>query len=362
MAMRQSQPQGLGHCVACTTMSKLVRAFKQVVGIVAVLVVVVAGKAAPHAVDPRAFHAKTVSCDALLRPELESNKIQLSYVDVNPDADKTLLMVHGWPSLWHSWKYQIEEFRDDYRLVVPNLRGFGESTYPGDVQSSSTMEDLVNDLVCVLGHAGASKAACVGHDWGTQICYEAARMRPDIFEAVIGTCIPYLPYQGPFLASETLAEALPKVAYTVFIEKMTDEAAAELGRDVRRTLRATLRTVDSAPPDSFLLHQDSFLRGWIDVDDIPPIPFLTPDEEDYWVEQYEKGRFAHTLYFYTYPNRYGSWETANRQGNHIISAPVLSILPTHDPVADWVTAAQLLNSQQFIENLTTKTVRAAHWL
>ena len=33
------------------------------------------------------------------------------YVDINPDAERTILMVHGWPSLWHSWKYQIEEFK-----------------------------------------------------------------------------------------------------------------------------------------------------------------------------------------------------------------------------------------------------------
>lgn len=33
-------------------------------------------------------------------------------------------------------------------------------------------------------------SACTSHDWGTQVCYEAARMRPDIFERVIGTCIP----------------------------------------------------------------------------------------------------------------------------------------------------------------------------
>jgi pimeloyl-ACP methyl ester carboxylesterase len=49
---------------------------------------------------------------------------------------------------------------------------------------------MVGDLVCILENAGVSKAVCVGHDWGSQICYEAARMRPDLFEAVIGAVIP----------------------------------------------------------------------------------------------------------------------------------------------------------------------------
>ena len=35
----------------------------------------------------------------------------IDYVDINPNAGRTLLLLHGWPSLWASWKYQIEEFR-----------------------------------------------------------------------------------------------------------------------------------------------------------------------------------------------------------------------------------------------------------
>ncbi|EKM58942.1 uncharacterized protein PHACADRAFT_191247 [Phanerochaete carnosa HHB-10118-sp] len=322
----------------------------------------VAGRDNPQAVDPRAFPMRVATCSALHRPSAETKEIQLSYVDVNSDAEKTLLMIHGWPSLWHSWKYQIEEFKNDYHLLLPNLRGFGESTHPGDVESSSTMEDLVKDLVCILEHAGVPKAACMGHDWGTQICHEAARMQPDIFDAVVGTGVPYLPYKGTFVPARSLTYMFPKLTYVLFFEGKTNEAIKELGNDVRRTLRATFRSVDSPPPDAFLRQKDSFLRGWDDVSDIPPIPFFTAEEEDYWVEQYEKDRFAHTMYFYTYGNRYTSWAIANGQLNQVISAPVLSILPTQDPVADWVAATKLVDIATCVPNLTTKTVAAAHWL
>lgn len=56
--------------------------------------------------------------------------------------------------------------------------------------SSGTHADIVGDFVCVLANAGVSKAVCIGHDWGSQLCYEAARMRPDLFEAVVGAAIP----------------------------------------------------------------------------------------------------------------------------------------------------------------------------
>lgn len=42
----------------------------------------------------------------------------------------------------------------------------------------------------MLQDANVTKAVCIGHDWGAQICYEAARMRPDLFEGVVGAVIP----------------------------------------------------------------------------------------------------------------------------------------------------------------------------
>ncbi|KAJ3523605.1 hypothetical protein NM688_g8699 [Phlebia brevispora] len=315
----------------------------------------------PRLVDPNAFAKSVATCKALNRLENEEKDIDIQYVDVNSQAERALIMVHGWPSLWHSWKYQIEEFKSDYRLIVPDLRGFGESTHPGDVQSSGTIADMVGDLVCTLEHAGISKAACIGHDWGAQICYEAARMRPDIFEAIVGLCIPYLPYAGPYVPTEALVPTLPKLAYNVFFDNYTQEAIEELNADVRKTLRGTLRTVASPPPDAFLQQTNSFLAGWEGIDP-PPIPFLASDEEDYWVQQYDVQKFNFTLNFYTHGNRYGSWQYVQAQGNFTIPQPALSILSTQDPVADWALAAKLLKSDEFVLNVTTKTVAAAHWL
>lgn len=64
------------------------------------------------------------------------------------------------------------------------------SSHHEPLSSSGSYEDFVGDLVCILENAGVSKAVCVGHDWGSQICFEAARMRPDLFEGVVGSVIP----------------------------------------------------------------------------------------------------------------------------------------------------------------------------
>ncbi|KAJ7886170.1 Alpha/Beta hydrolase protein [Mycena olivaceomarginata] len=299
---------------------------------------------ASSAFDPKAYQKSTATCQATNRAEGQDTavEINLRYVNINPSAKTSLLLVHGWPSLWSTWSKQIQEFKEDYHLVVPDLRGFGESTHPGDVRSSGTIPDM---------HAGISSAVCVGHDWGTQICYEAARMRPDL----------YLPSASDFVPVEHLVVALPKLSYQLFFNHKTPEAIAELDKDVRRTIRATLRTVASPPPDAFLTSRTSFLSGWEGVTEIPPVPFFTPEEEDYFVEQYNIQGFKHTLQFYTEENRRASWAFTNAQGNHTISQPVLSILPKNDPVADWAVASQILKSTDFLPNSRTEFMDGAHW-
>ncbi|KAF5374196.1 hypothetical protein D9758_004629 [Tetrapyrgos nigripes] len=322
--------------------------------------------------NPRAYEKRSVSCKAVRRDQGDAVvDISLTYVDINPNASKTLIMVHGWPGLWSSWAYQIQEFKvvcvsvvcrgcsdellqDDYHLIIPDLRGFGESGHPGDVKSSGTLFDMVGDLTCILEDAGVEKAVCVGHDWGSSVCYEAARSRPDVFEGVVGGVVPYIPFVGNFTPISYLVPLLPRLTYQLFFDKQTPQAVEELNHDIRRTLRSTLRMKTSPPPDDFLKSKDSFLDAWKEYEEIPPVPFLDKDEEDYFVESYEKSGFDNTLQFYTDENRYASWKFAHDQGNFTISQP--------DPVADWAVASKLLKSADYLDNLTTKMIQGSHWV
>jgi len=212
-----------------------------------------------------------------------------------------------------------------------------------------------------MEHAGVPNAIAIGHDWGAQLAYEAARQRPDVFTAVVGITIPYIPAAGPHVPTEVQVAAHPRLAYQLFFDKHTTAAIAELNRDIRRTLRETLRDVASPPPDHFLTSRDSFIGAWDDHDEVPPIPFFSKEEEDYWVEQYSINGFDHTLHFYTAENQFASWNFAHDQGNHTISQPILSILATKDPVANMELAAKLLHSFDFLPNHSRYTLPTAHW-
>jgi pimeloyl-ACP methyl ester carboxylesterase len=205
--------------------------------------------------------------------------------------------------------------QEDYRLIVPNVRGFGGSTQPGDVQSSGTLFDAVGDMLCILEHANIAQAVVIGqvgspvprssclltrrltfsgnsHDWGSQIAYEAARERPDVFTAVVSISGPYVAATGPYTPITTLVQFVPKFAYQVYFAEETSTAITELNTDIRRTLRATLRTVASPPPSGFLASNSSYLDAWKNVSTVglEMMSVMSPGPQCGYLSRYRQSR------------------------------------------------------------------------
>jgi pimeloyl-ACP methyl ester carboxylesterase len=104
-----------------------------------------------------------------------------------------VLLCHGWPELAWSWRHQIVPLAAaGFRVVAPDLRGFGGTDAPMDV-GAYTMLHLVGDAVGLVHALGEQQAIIVGHDWGAALAWNAALMRPDVFRAVAGLSVPYAP-------------------------------------------------------------------------------------------------------------------------------------------------------------------------
>lgn len=143
--------------------------------------------------NPYLYPKTFVTCPAVDRSDPANPKptrLRLAYLDINPTAKKTLILVHGWPSLWTTYRNQITEFAKEYRIILPEHRGYGDSQHPADLESSNTMYDFVNDMLCMLDHAHVQSGVCVGNDFGAQVCWEAGRSRPDRFIGVFNIGIP----------------------------------------------------------------------------------------------------------------------------------------------------------------------------
>jgi len=89
-----------------------------------------------------------------------------------------VLMCHGWPELWYSWRHQLRALAEaGFRAVAPDMRGFGKSSAPLEVAAYTTLHN-VGDMVALVSALGEQRALIVGHDWGAPVAWHAALMRP----------------------------------------------------------------------------------------------------------------------------------------------------------------------------------------
>lgn len=311
--------------------------------------------------SPHSGAHKSAECPAVNRATDEMMTIGIHYIDVNPEAEDTLVLVHGWPGILSTWKHQIDEFKNDYRVIAVDNRGMGASGHPGDVESSSSMGDFVDDLVCVLKHAEVvGKVVCIGHDWGSSICWEAGRAHPDIFSGVVSLTVPYTVASGPYTPIEAYTTAFPKLTYQIYFRDSVDAAAAELEASVRRTIRALYKHSNTTAPDAFLTSPTSFMTPFDGIE-LSRSLFLTQDEEDHLVDEYTKTGFKKSLQFYQRGNGYLSWQVAHDSGVFTVDLPALAIYPSKDDVADWTVISKMAKSKLFVPQLEEVTVPAAHW-
>ncbi|KAL4340307.1 hypothetical protein GQ457_08G001720 [Hibiscus cannabinus] len=97
-----------------------------------------------------------------------------------------ILLLHGFPELWYSWRHQILSLSSmGYRAVAPDLRGFGDSDAPDSV-ASYTCFHIIGDLVELINVVAPDerKVFVVGHDWGALMAWYLGMFRPDKVKAM----------------------------------------------------------------------------------------------------------------------------------------------------------------------------------
>ncbi len=94
-------------------------------------------------------------------------------------GDKVVVLLHGMPDTSSVWRFQIPALvKAGYRVIVPDLLGYGETDKPADV-SRYQGEKLIADALTMLDTLQLSKVDLVGHDWGGFLSWELALAVPD---------------------------------------------------------------------------------------------------------------------------------------------------------------------------------------
>ena len=166
---------------------------------------------------------------------VETNGIRLHVAEQGEGP--LIILCHGFPECWYSWRHQLQALaKAGFRAVAPDLRGYGRSDRPEEVERYTILHD-VGDIVGLVDALGAEQAVIAGHDIGAAIAWQAALLRPDRFRGVIALGPPFRPraFGGGSAPPTTL---MPQNENAVFYQLyfQTPEAEAALGRDIRRTV------------------------------------------------------------------------------------------------------------------------------
>ncbi|BAY91552.1 MULTISPECIES: alpha/beta fold hydrolase [unclassified Tolypothrix] len=143
---------------------------------------------------------------------ITTNGVRLHYV--NQGEGPLMLMLHGFPEFWYSWRYQIPEFAKDFKVVALDLRGYNDSDKPED-KSAYVMAKFVKDVKGVIEGLGYEKCVLVGHDWGGAIAWNFAYTHPEMLDKLI---ILNLPHPAKFSQGLRNPQQMLKSSYMAFFQ------------------------------------------------------------------------------------------------------------------------------------------------
>ncbi len=108
---------------------------------------------------------------------VKANGIEFHVAATGDPKAPLLLMLHGFPECWYSWRHQLEAFADRFHCVAPDLRGYGDSEKPKSGYDLATLSQDAAELIRALGY---EEAFVAGHDWGGAITWDLVRRHPDV--------------------------------------------------------------------------------------------------------------------------------------------------------------------------------------
>ena len=259
------------------------------------------------------------------------NGIRYHYAEAG--TGPLVVMIHGFPELWYSWRHQLAALaKAGYHAVAPDLRGFGESEVTPQVQDYSILQHA-SDVKALIDHLGAKTATVVGHDWGANIMWLMPMLYPETVNAVVSLSIPF--YPEPRDPSKFKSFGSGK--FNQFREPGVTEA--EFNEDPARFFRLFFYGLSGDAPSGTTdtLFMGKFPANAKLLDGFPEPPtlpaWLSQEDLDYYVAAYQKTRITGALGFYrNMENDYPSLVEIYKKGIH---QPVLFIGGGEEPAVKY---------------------------
>ncbi len=136
---------------------------------------------------------------------VNTSVLRIAYEEWNPDADRTVILLHGWPDSPRTWAHIAPALAaEGWRVIVPALRGFSPTTFlRPDTPRSGQLSALGRDLLELIEQLQLERPALVGHDWGARAAGNACALQPGVASHLVLMSVAYgtnLPAQSLSLA------------------------------------------------------------------------------------------------------------------------------------------------------------------
>lgn len=284
------------------------------------------------------------------KPSLISvNGVELEVFEAGQqNAGNPIVLCHGWPEHAFSWRYQMPALATaGYHVIVPNLRGYGNSSHPMEV-AAYDIEHLTGDLVALLDHYGYEEATFVGHDWGAMVVWGMALLHPNRVNKLINLALPYQE-RGDIPWIELMEQVLGGDYYFVHFNRQPGVADAVLGENTDRFLRNMFRkNVPLAAPEPGMVMMN-LARAAHPLGD----PIMSESELDVFVSAFRETGFTGSINWYRNLDR--NWHIL-ADVDPIIQHPALMIYGDRDVIPKFERLTE------FVPNVDVVSLDCGHWI
>lgn len=276
-----------------------------------------------------------------------------------------ILLCHGFPELSNSWNAQMAPIAAaGYQVAAPDMRGYGQTEAPEDVEAYSIF-DLVGDMVGLVEALGHKKAIIVGHDWGATVAWQAALFRPDVFYAVAGLSVPFIPrpVSAPIGIMRERAARMGCEFYQVWFQE-PGIAEPHLERDIAQTLPAMFYCASGNAPSEhrwqpFTLKGEHPMAVYENVRE--HLDWLSGDDLKVYIDAFRASGFRGPLNWYR--NLDVNWRYSAPFHGAQISVPALFMVGEKDATIQFTGSAmeRMAQNAPFLHK-SVSVSGAGHWL
>ena len=294
---------------------------------------------------------------ALEQLDIRTRRIATNGIELNvfeAGSGPLIVLIHGFPECWASWGPQIHFLVEQgYRVMVPEMRGYGESGAPENIEAYDAVE-LAADVAGLIDAGDQDKALVIGHDWGCTVAWHVAWLHPEKLVAVGGLSVPWFG-RGEVPILDVIKAMFPD-NYFYITDFQRQECTDLLDQDISHSFNVMMlgeMEMLNQPNDG-----RSFLERAVPTEQRPE--YMPSEFIDYLISRYHKHGFGPPQNWYR--NFQRTFDRTAQNLDDVIKMPAMYLTGNREWTADFAEALGMDYGAYFTDMRVRGVIDAGHWL